>query len=96
MKIDGMAPAAPGTAHAQVENKALRDVSRSFEAMFTHQLVSAMRKTVVKDGFFKESQAEKIYQGMQDFDYSQRIAESDQLGLSKTIYEHLLRTQSGR
>ena len=92
MKIEGQMPQAAD----QVENKALRDVSRSFEAMFTNQLVTAMRKTVVKDGFFKESQAERVYQGMLDSEYSQRMAETEQIGLSKVIYEQLLRTQSGR
>jgi len=92
MKIEAGLP----QAEAQVENKALRDVSKSFESMFTNQLVTAMRKTVVKDGFFKESQAEKIYQGMLDSEYSQRMAETEQIGLSKVIYEQLLRTQSGR
>lgn len=95
MKIES-APGVMTQASEQVENKQLRDVSRSFEAMFTNQLVTAMRKTVVKDGFFKESQAEKIYQGMLDSEYSQRMAETEQIGLSKVIYEQLLRAQSGR
>ena len=95
MKIES-APGVMTQASEKVENKQLRDVSRSFEAMFTNQLVTAMRKTVVKDGFFKESQAEKIYQGMLDSEYSQRMAETEQIGLSKVIYEQLLRAQSGR
>ncbi len=94
MKIEtGM----PLQAEAQVENKALRDVSRQFEAMFTHELVSAMRKTVHKDGgLIPESHAERVFQGMLDMEYSQRVAESEQIGLSKVIYEHLLRIQSAR
>ena len=91
MKISPQALAP--SAMERTEDKALRDVSKQFEALFVNQLVSAMRKTVVKDGLFKESQAEKVYQGMLDFEHSQRMAESGQIGLSKLIYEHLLRTK---
>lgn len=73
------------------ENPQLRQVAKSFEAIFVNQMVGSMRKTVTKNTFVPESHAEKVYQGMLDSEYSQRMAESGQLGLSNLIYEHLLR-----
>lgn len=84
------------TASSEAENPALRKVSQQFEGMFVNHLVTAMRKTVTKGGFVPESHAERVYQGMLDSEYSQRMAETNQTGLSQLIYEHLLRAQLGR
>ncbi|MBI3293992.1 MAG: rod-binding protein [Deltaproteobacteria bacterium] len=70
-------------------------VSRQFEAVFANQMISAMRNTVMKDGYVPESHAEKIYQSILDLEHAERIAATDQLGLAKIIHEQLLRTQNG-
>ncbi|MBY0371885.1 rod-binding protein, partial [bacterium] len=41
-------------------------------------------------------QGERIYQSMLDSEHAGKIAESNQLGLSNLIYEHLLRTTGAR
>jgi peptidoglycan hydrolase FlgJ len=90
MKIESnLAPTAPQS--APPENPALRKAAKSFEAMFVNQLVSAMRKTVGEGGLIPQSQGEKVYQSMLDSEYAQSIAESEQIGLSKVIYEQLVR-----
>ncbi len=73
----------------------LWDISRQFEAVFVNQLIGAMRSTITKGGYVPESHAEKIYQGMLDTEYSERIAATDQMGLAKIIHSQLLRTQNG-
>lgn len=78
------------------ENAQLRHVSRQYEALFLNQLIGAMRKTVAKGGLIPEGQGEKVYQSMLDTEYAQRMADSEQMGLSKVIYEHLLRSQVRR
>lgn len=80
----------------QEEHPELKEVSRQFESVFVNQLVGAMRKTVVKGGLVPESQAERVYQSLLDSEYSQKISESDQIGLSKMVYEHLLRRTQGQ
>ena len=72
------------------EDEGLRNVSRQFESLFVNQLISAMRKTVVRDGLIPESQGEKVYQAMLDQQYAQRMSDTDQIGLSKIIYEQLV------
>lgn len=81
---------------AQSKHDPLMAVSKSFEAVFINQMISAMRKTVTKGGFIPESQAEKVYQSMLDYEHAQKMADSGEIGLSKLIYEHLLRTQIRR
>lgn len=77
-------------------NPGLRKVSKQFEAVFIGQLVNAMRQTVPREGFIKQSQAERVFQGMLDQEYAQRISDSEQLGLSDLVYRHLLQAQSPR
>jgi flagellar protein FlgJ len=84
----------PMTPENAAQDKKLHDISKQFEALFVNQMVSEMRKTVVRGGLIPESQAEKVYQSMLDSDYAQKIADSEQVGLSKMIYQQLLRTTS--
>lgn len=74
------------------ENPELRKVAKQFEAVFLNQMIGAMRKTVTPGGLIPESNAEKVFKGMLDSENSQRMADSEQIGLSQIIYDHLLRT----
>lgn len=74
----------------------IRQVAKQFEGLFINQMVAAMRKTVVKGGIVPESNAERIYQSMLDNHYSEKMADTEQLGLSQMIYDHLLRQSGSR
>lgn len=74
----------------------VRKAAKQFEALFVNQMVSAMRKTVVKGGLVPESNAERVYQSMLDNQYSEKMADTEQLGLSQMIYDHLLRQSRAR
>ncbi len=76
-------------------NEKLMKISKQFESLFVNQLVGEMRKTVTHGGLVPESQGEKIYQSMLDYEYSQKIADTGQLGLSRLIYDSLLRKTRG-
>ena len=79
------------------ENPALKQVAKDFEAVFINQLIESMRKTEGRENsFIPESGAERTYRAMLDSQYAQQMAESEQIGLSKMIYDHLLRTYGGR
>ncbi len=78
------------------EKEKLRTVAKQFEAVFVNQMVGAMRKTVQPNGLIPQSQGERIYQGMLDTEHADKLAESNQFGLSELIYEHLLRSSGGR
>jgi flagellar protein FlgJ len=78
------------------ENKELKKVAKQFEAVFINQMIGAMRKTVTPGGLIPESNAERVFKGMLDSENAERMADSEQLGLSHIVYEHLLRTSQGR
>ncbi len=80
----------PMAAHQEPIDAPTMKVAKQFEAVFINQLIGAMRNTVVKGGFVKESQGEKIYQSLLDFEYADQMSESGQLGLSNLIYQQLL------
>lgn len=75
----------------QEKRDELMTAAKGFEAVFINQMVNAMRQSVQKSGFIPESQGERIYNAMLDQEYSQKLADSEQIGLSHMIYEHLLR-----
>lgn len=78
------------------EHPEVRKVAKQFEALFVNQMISAMRKTVVKGGLVPESNAERVYQSMLDSQHAERMADTEQLGLSQMIYDHLLRQSRAR
>lgn len=77
------------------EEEGMKKVSQSFESLFVNHMVGEMRKTIARASLVPQSQSEKIFQGMLDQEYSQKISESEQIGLSKMIYDHLLRRYRG-
>jgi len=96
MKIEGSpAPQIGQDPQSNEQDKKLREVSKQFEGIFVNQMVSAMRKTVVRQGFVPESHAERVYQGMLDQESAQKITDSGELGLANLVYQHL-KVQSGR
>lgn len=76
------------------QDQKLREVSKQFEGIFVNQMVSAMRKTVVRQGYVPESHAERVYQGMLDQENAQKITDAGELGLANLVYQHL-KAQSG-
>lgn len=83
--------------HLPPEQKAaMMKVARQFESILVNQMVGAMRKTVTPNGFIPQSHAEKVYQSMLDNEHATILSDTDQIGLSKLVYEQLLRTAQGR
>lgn len=100
MKIDPNAKISPAETSelnrpAPKEDEAMRKVSRQFESLLVNQMVGEMRKTVGNGGLVPQSHAEKVYQGMLDYEYSRTLSDTDQIGLSKLIYDHLLQRYRG-
>lgn len=95
MKTQGVGYQPPVIAennHSEPENKELKKVAKQFEAVFINQMIGSMRKTVPNGGLIPESNAERVFKGMLDSEHAERMADTEQLGLSKIVYEHLLRT----
>lgn len=98
MKIPPMAAQMMPDANAvsDGEKAKIKQSAKNFEALFINEMVNEMRKTVHRSGLVPESQGEQIYQSMLDSQYAQKMADSEQIGLSKILYEQLLRSRLGR
>lgn len=68
--------------------KGIEKVSRDFESVFLHKLLTAMRKTVPKSGLL-ESFASDMYQSMMDEEISKDMSKNKGMGLGEMIYNDL-------
>lgn len=81
----GVASLAGGPDLAALERGAGRDAQRAaalaLEQTFFAQLLEAMRRTIPESGLFPRSPMRTTYEGMFDRAISEKLAESDPLGL---------------
>ncbi len=72
------------------KRQALRESAKEFEAIFIHQMISAMRKTIGDSSLTKKSNGEKIFEGMLDEEWSKKLAGKTGPGsLSEILYGQL-------
>ncbi|MFH1567311.1 MAG: rod-binding protein [Gemmatimonadota bacterium] len=87
--------ASEGTGRPQTREgarTALRTATSEFEAVFLNQMVAAMRRTVGEGGLVRKSNAEKIFEGMLDEEWSRKLAATSGHGsLGAILYEQLSR-----
>ena len=68
--------------------KEIEKVSRDFESVFLHKLLTAMRKTVPKSGLL-ESFASDMYQSMMDEEIAKEMSTEKGMGMGEMIYNEL-------
>ena len=73
-----------------LDKKALLKACQQFEALFIHQMMKDMRKTVQEGELLHGGNGEKIFMDMRDQAMSDELAEAGGLGLAKMIYRQLL------
>ncbi|MDD5758341.1 MAG: rod-binding protein [Desulfobulbaceae bacterium] len=71
------------------KERKLKEACQNFEAIIIQQMLTAMRKTVPKDGLFTSGYAEDMYQSMYDEGLSKEIASGRGLGLADVLYKQL-------
>ena len=64
---------------------AQRAAARALEQTFFTQLLEAMRRTIPESGLFPRSPMRTTYEGMFDRSISEKLAQSDPLGLVKQL-----------
>ena len=72
----------------------MRQAAEGLEAIFTEEMMKAMRGTVEKSEFSLRNSASDIYQGMLDQEYADIAARQNSLGLSEQIVDYWLRSQA--
>ena len=68
--------------------KSIEKVSRDFESIFLHKLLTSMRKTVPKSGLL-DSFATDMYRSMMDEEISKEMSKNKGMGLGEMIYNDL-------
>ena len=68
--------------------KGIEKVSRDFESVFLHKLLTAMRKTVPKSGLL-DSFASDMYQSMMDEEMAREMSTKKGMGMGEMIYNEL-------
>ena len=61
------------------------EAARGIEALFIGQMIDGMRKTVPENEYVEKSQAERIYQGLLDNEYSRVLSESGNFGIAQQV-----------
>lgn len=72
--------------------KEIKKAAEDFEAIFMELMLKSMRDTVPKEGVMSGGNAEEVYRGMLDSEYSKVMAEQQSTGLAETITRQLLET----
>lgn len=67
------------------QEKALKEL----EGVFLHLLLKEMRKSVPEGGLLGDSPAQKMFQEMLDEVYAQKMADSGQLGIAKSMADQI-------
>ena len=66
----------------------IEKVSRDFESVFLHKLLTAMRKTVPKSGLL-DSFASNMYKSMMDEEMAKEMSTKKGMGMGEMIYNEL-------
>jgi len=72
--------------------KKLKESAKDFESIFVNNLLKVMRSTIQKTNLISGGNAENIYQGMLDEEYSKIIVKRSDFGFAKQIYEQYSKT----
>jgi len=73
----------------KLTDKRMKEIGDEFESMLFRQILKEMRKTIPKDGIFEESHATEMYNEMGDDFLAKQLAESQEFGIDKQIYDEL-------
>lgn len=81
-----------GLTSREATQQALRQATEEFEAVFLNQMIAAMRSTVGEGSLIQKSAGEKIFEGMLDEEWSQKLAgRHGSRGLAHVLYQQLSR-----
>lgn len=67
----------------------LKKACKNFEAIILQQMLTAMRKSVPKDGLLDSGYAQDMYQSMYDEGLAKEMASGRGIGLADVLYHQL-------
>jgi peptidoglycan hydrolase FlgJ len=88
--LPAIAKADQQTKMSPQDKEDLRKACNDFEALLTHQMLSAMREASLEtEGIFEKSHAEKLFQSMADQEIAEKMATGGGIGFGKMLFEQL-------
>lgn len=76
------------SAHTNKDNR-LKQACKSFEAIFTYEVLKSMRRTVEKCDLFHGGQGEEIYEGLLDQELAKGMTGDGPNSLAEQLYRQL-------
>ena len=86
-KIHSKPPRA--SAQTAIKDVQLKKACADFESIFIYYIFKSMRKSLPQNGFFGNTQEEKVYKSMADQAISENIARGGGMGLGELLYNQL-------
>lgn len=71
------------------DQTALKKACQDFETIFVQMMFKNMRSTVPQDGLLEKSQAESIFEGMLDEEFSKKVAGAGGMGIGDLLFNQL-------
>jgi peptidoglycan hydrolase FlgJ len=79
-----------GGAKAANDIKEIKKLAKDFESIFTGIMLKSMRASIQKSEMFSGGNAEEIYSGMLDQEYSKAMASESNSDLARNIEQYLI------
>ena len=73
----------------KMDDRQMRAIADEFETLIMRQLLKEMRKTVPHEGYIEQSFSTEMYMEIVDDHLARQLAETNELGLDRLIYEEL-------
>lgn len=73
------------------DKEQIKDLANQFESLFLNMVMKSMRDTVQKSGLVDGGNAEDIYKGMLDDEYTKMMAEQRHTGIAQNIEDFLMK-----
>jgi len=78
-----------GQAADKTKEAELKKACQGFEAIILQQMLTAMRKSVPKDGLLTSGYSQEMYQSMYDEGLAKEMASGRGIGLADALYQQL-------
>ena len=80
----------------QKDSDTLKRLSADFESLLIGQMLKTMRASVPKNGLIDGGKGEEMFNDLLDQEYANKYAHNGDSGLSKALYEQLMRREKGK
>ncbi len=72
------------------DTKQLKEACSEMESIFVNMMMKTMRNSIPEeDGLFKKSEAEKMFSGMLDEEYSKKMSEAGGIGIGDMLFDQM-------